>query len=537
MKKAIGSAAIVLITVILVVLICPKIVEKKSVIENDYPHQIYAVADSDVGLKEIPEDGKVGTNFTSHLPLVILDLNGQQLPDIYQFTEDGMGKQYTSTGKNNPDPWVSMNMKIIDNTNGNNKICDLPSLENNGKIKLRGMSSRTFTKKQYAIKLMQDGEELESEVLGMAADEDWILSNSIIDSSGIRNYLALSIGSKILPYVPDVRFCEVIIKDGEEYNYLGLYLMMEKIKKSPDRVDIYDYEPDTKLNYIVCRDRYNAEKYNLSTYATQKGLTYGYFNLVYPNESVVSDKDIKKIENEISEVEKSLYGSDIDDFFNYKTYLNVDSFVDYFIVNEFFMNYDAGINSTYYYKDRHGKIAIGPLWDYDNCLDNYNTMMSDYDITVFEQRPWFDKLITDSEFQERINDRYLELRKTVLSEKYIYNFIDETMKYLGNASLRNDSRWRGDYEEKYKLQVVEDNKGFAIDRNTNTPLEEATRIKDIIRIHGRWMDKEMDDYLSKKINKNVDTARTKYYSWIIVIAIVGFICMIIIVDRKAKGIY
>ena len=111
------------------------------------------------------------------------------------------------------------------------------------------------------------------------------------------------------------------------------------------------------------------------------------------------------------------------------------------------------------------------------------------------------------------------------------------MKYLGNASLRNDSRWRGDYEEKYKLQVVEDNKGFAIDRNTNTPLEEATRIKDIIRIHGRWMDKEMDDYLSKKINKNVDTARTKYYSWIIVIAIVGFICMIIIVDRKAKGIY
>ena len=161
---------------------------------------------------------------------------------------------------------------------------------NHGKIKLRGASSRSFQKKQYGIKLLDDeGKELEAPLLGMDADEDWVLSNSILDASQIRNYIAYNLAGQLMPFTPECRFVEMFIKDGDSYNYRGLYLLTEPVKQGKGHVDIQDYNPrDKRPAVILVRDRADDTKTTLSTWASDQQLTYGWFTIKYPKDSLLT---------------------------------------------------------------------------------------------------------------------------------------------------------------------------------------------------------------------------------------------------------
>ena len=504
----------------------------------DYQHETETGVNPETGTATLSEDFHVDESFVTHLPLVVIDLKGNRIPNVYAFSSDGTKRVYSKEGLINPDPWFSMNIKIIDNENGQNHINDDAAINNDGRIKLRGMTSRGFDKKQYGIKFMDGEEELELPVLGMEADEDWVLSNSLLDLSGIRNYMAMNIGRKIMPYTSEVRFCEVIFKDGDTYTYQGLYLLQESVKQSEGRVNIADYEESAaSLSYIVCRDRYDETSLTLSTLASDNQLCYGYFGVKYPKEELLSDKAINRIQAELSQIEYCLYDESQDAFLTYDKYIDVDSFVDYFIINEFFMNYDAGNNSTYYYKNSEGKIAVGPLWDYDNCLDNYSLEAADYETLPFASQPWFEKLIQDPAFQKKVLNRYRELRKSLLSDEYINGFIDGTIEYLGKARERDYVRWKESYEKKHLLMDVENADGIIIDRNPGDVEGEVQRVRDILSMHGEWLDTSLDDELGKYTTDEVLQAKKIDRTGIIVIGIMFFIILIILLTRFVKGEY
>ena len=506
--------------------------------QEKYQHVMESDADSLIGSETMTEDYTVDEDFVTHLPLVVIDLQGNTIPNIYKFTADGMGRKYTAEGLLNPDPWVSMSIKIIDNDNNENKLTDEPVLINNGKIKLRGMSSRKFDKKQYGIKLMDGDMELEEPVLGMEADEDWVLSNSILDMSGIRNYLAMNVGRQIFPFTPEVRFCEVIFKDGDTYTYQGLYLMQESVKQAEGRVNIADYDEGApSLSYIVCRDRYDTTQYTLSTWASDSQLCYGYFTMVYPKEELLSDEAKQTIEAEISRIEYALYNDDPEEFIKYRDYIDIDSFVDYFIINEYFMNYDAGNNSTYYYKNKDGKLAIGPLWDYDNAIDNYMPSMTGIYYPAFILQPWYERLIMDEYFQELLLTRYKELRNMYLNEEYIDKFIDDTYAYLGNAKKRDYERWNTVYQEKYLLEESENSEGILIDRNSKTVEDEIQRIKDDLRIHSIWLDEALEYELEKYISQELTKVGEVDMTGVAVMGVLAFGVMMIVLMRFVKGEY
>ena len=539
MKKTIKIAVLVAVAMIVFALVFtwlkPQNINKYK---TRYQHEIEADSDSSIGTLDVPADFKVDENFQSHLPLVIIDLKGNRIPNVYMFTVDGKGKTYSPEGLINPNPWAEMTISIIDNDNNVNTLKDDPSIVNNGLIKLRGMTSRKYEKKQYGIKLMDGELESEISVMGMEADEDWVLSNSIADMSGIRNYMAMNIGSHLFEYNPDVRYCEVIFKDGDTYTYQGLYLMQEKIKQGNGRVDIEDFDEEaSNLSYVVCRDRYDTTKTTLSTWASDQQLCYGYFTVTYPKEEMLTDSVVSRIETELSQIEYCLYSDDYNEFLEYEKYLDVDSFVDYFIINEFFGNYDAGNNSTYYYKTAEGKLAIGPLWDYDGCFDNWHLTISNYDAASFVYQPWFEKLLQDEKFQEKIVERYKELRKTILSEEFVYNFIDETVAYLGNAKSRDYVRWTDAYNRNHLLQDLENDDGFVIDRNSKSVEEEVLRIKDTIRLHGNWLDENLEVTLSYCTKKDVAQARKVDRGYIAIAGIAAFFIMVILLSRYVKGEY
>ena len=539
MKKSWIAAIVVIVGLAIAIPVLTSLLPKNRIkVSTEYQHEMEADANPQLGSATVSEDYILDEDFVTHLPLVVIDLQGNTVPNIYKWTEDGKGREYNDIGLKNPDPWVSMTISIIDNDNNENHLTDTPQLFNNGKIKLRGMSSRSFEKKQYGIKLMDGENELETSVLGMEADEDWVLSNSLVDFSGIRNYLTMNIGRQIFPYTSEVRFCEVVFKDGDTYTYQGLYLLEESVKKAPGRIEVEDYDEDAvSLSYVICRDRYNKTKLTLSTWASDQQLCYGWFTMVYPKEDLLSEAAVDRIEAELSQIEYALYSDDPQEYLKYREYLDVDSFVDYYIFNEFFMNYDAGDNSTYYYKTKDGKLAMGPVWDYDGAMDNYDKAAGDLYFSGFAYQPWFERLILDEDFQNRVVKRYKELRKTILNDEYIEKFIDESFSYLGNAKARDFQRWKTAYENRHSLIPMENPEGITIYRDWEQPIDDVTRMKDLIKIHGIWMDENLEEFLSNRKSMEITEEGKFDPSGIAVIGVLVFGAMIIILLRFVKGEY
>ena len=154
----------------------------------------------------------------------------------------------------------------------------------------------------------------------------------------------------------------------------------------------------------------------------------------------------------------------------------MDSFVDYYIINEFFQNYDAGTRSTYLYKNLGGKFSIGPVWDFDAAFNNYTGMNFTPDLIETGATFYYFYLTHNPEFVKRCCERYKELRKTVLSEEYLLKYIDESSMYLGSAAIRNCDRW---YDGDYSLYYgdIEKMKTFVIER-------------------GKWMDEHFKEYIA-----------------------------------------
>ncbi|MBE6003272.1 MAG: hypothetical protein E7232_04160 [Lachnospiraceae bacterium] len=502
----------------------------------NFQHITNSNADPTIGPTVIPEGGIIDPEtFATHLPLVVLDTYGAEVPNIYTSIDDIQTRGYADPDIT--DPYIPVHMYLVNNESGGNKITDVPSFINDGKIELRGNSSRHFEKKQYKIKLLNEsGSEIEEPLLGMEADEDWILCNSILDASYIRSYIAMNIGGIVMPFTPEVRFCELVYKTGDSYEYKGLYLLMESVKKGKGRVNIATYKGNPlNLSYIVDRDRYDTTATMLSTYASDRQLCYGWFDLRYPKNELADPDTIKAIETEISEIETALYSDDPKIFKNYEAMINVDSFVDYMVVNEFLMNYDAGEHSTYYYRDNSHKFSAGPIWDYDNCLDNYKNAVAGISWMVFPSHPWYERLTRDHDFNEKVAKRYHRLRNTVFSDRFMEEFVSGTTAYLGHAIEREHSRWGEIYNENHALKNGEGDDGFVIFRTRDSYDEEITRLLDVQQLHAKWLDEHIEDFLSDYEADVKDDPGIIVYSALALLMILSIFTSIIYANRMKNG--
>ena len=426
------------------------------------------------------EDYSISDSFSTHLPLVVIDTNGESPKSGVAWDQE---KGYYAPL--DIDPYVDGNITIIDNEGSVNNIKDKPTNKSEILIRQRGNTSTAFPKKQYLIKTInKDGSKNKQDILGMGEEWEWVLNISYIDQSLLRNYMALNISGEIMPYTPDAKYCEVVIKDDDKYTYEGVYLMMENVKQGEDRVNISQYDDKfTKSSYLLRRDRFEEDAILLDNYSTKDELPVGYLEVKYPQKDKITEKTIEYITDDINKFEECIYSDDSDEFYKYRDYIDVESFIDYFIINEFFANYDAGYHSTYIYKENGSKISMGPVWDFDMCLDNdiksQNTLK--IDSTAMHDAPWFRQLLKDPNFTKQVIDRYNYLRKDILSEENLIKYIDETVSFLGPSIERDIQRWN--YEGEY-----------------NTEIE---KMKSVIKEHGKWLDENIDSlYQFSEFNEN-----------------------------------
>lgn len=464
-----------------------------------WQHEQEADADPGTGQVSLPEDFMVDEGFETHLPLAIIDTGGREIINYKYYDKDTDAMVYPE----GVDVYTPMTLSVIDNENHVNRPGDVPSVQTPGKLKVRGNHSAMLSKLQYRIKLLDEEEQKRDiSILGMEPSNDWILNGTQSDRSYLRTYIAMNLMGSLQECTPDVRYCELLIKDGGRYQYQGIYMFLEPVERGAGRIEISKYDPrDFQNSYILRRDRYDKAGTMLDTYLdhipgkreqwTVERENDALLAVVYPKEDEITPETAGQIEAEINRFEEILYSKDLSTFIQYRQYIDMDSFCDYFLVNEFLASYDAGIHSTYLYKDVGGKLVMGPVWDFDGGMDNVTAMLTRTDYIVMGNRPWFEQMIRDPAFTERLNERYRQLRQGILSEEYVEQKIDRTVAYLGNAIARDSLRWQEEYDGQLPL-VEEEETGLMIARSDGTYEKEVRRLKDFLSLHGRYMDKNLE---------------------------------------------
>ena len=426
-----------------------------------------------------------GSELCTHLPLVIIDTEGQEIPGVPIKNTDGTTTfSTTQSGEN----MLSARIAVMEDGSRNHHPSDDPDWTTDTLIRVRGNSSRYFDKKSYLLRFTdEEGAYQDHEVMGMDAHYEWALYGPYLDKSLIRNYMWYNIAGEIMDYAPNVRFCEVIL-NGE---YQGLYVMVETITNGVDcRVNVSEpVDNTTATGYVLRLDRGSNDDLkninNFTYYTYRIGQLHNFrVNIAYPRSGALTLELADAIEQDLSDFEKALYSFDYDsEIYGYQTRIDVKSFLDYFIINEFTCNYDAGTLSTYLYKDIGGKYRFC-IWDFNSACENYELPTTLPQHFELQNAVWYFMLFKDEEFVERILSRYQQLRETYLNDEYLCDYIDSTIAYLGDAVDRNFQVWGYTFDEYLPLQPAE--------RNPADHKTAVQQIKDFCSERGEWIDEHIE---------------------------------------------
>ena len=407
-----------------------------------------------------PADGGLCT----YLPIVKIDTDGVVIPGR-PIKDDGNNRIYTCAADG--ETTIAAQMDIIGNDSKEyhhaNETADVSSAI---RIRMRGNSSRAFDKPSYAIRLVdKEGENNPLSIMGMDAHHEWVLYGPWLDKTAIRNYMFYNLAGEMMSYAPNVRFCEVIL-NGE---YEGLYVMTEVITGGKDGARLglrVNAKHSTFSGYLLRLDHQHADEEALNSFTTYTYKTPFQLQIEYPGSRNRDARLTEEIRQDFSDFEKTLYSYDYDrEKHGYTSMIDVDSFVDYFIINELSSNADAGNYSTYIY--------------------NYFEEELPYTGFFLNNRLWFEMLIKDEDFTERIIQRYHSLRKGLLSEESLYHYIDETLDFIGPALERNDARW-GSVEQQAKGLLV------PVSRNLDSRSAAEGQLKGYLRNRGEWLDENIE---------------------------------------------
>lgn len=380
----------------------------------------------------------------SNLPIVILNTNNQTIPN---------------------EPKIAAYMGII--YNGPSQINYMTDPHNHYAgdigIERRGAFSNSLPQKPYNLETrLPNGLQLDTALLGMPSEHDWCLIANYNDKAFVRNTLAYKSFREMGHYAPRSEFVEVVL-NGQ---YQGIYLLMEKIKRDNNRVNIARLDtfensmPDISGGYIIKNDYWDASNSWLLNFNPIDHPTFPvHLVYYYPKPDVITPQQKTYIQNFINQYETVLYSSTYDHPTNgYVQYLSIISWLDYFLVNELARNVDGFKKSWYMHKERDGltpgKLKAGPVWDFDWAWKNI------WDCSIFQQtngsgwshhindcnpdvnsNGWYIRLMQDTIFQNKLKCRWTNHRMTMLDTAYMFNYIDSIALYLDSAQQRHYQKW------------------------------------------------------------------------------------------------
>jgi hypothetical protein len=370
----------------------------------------------------------------SHLPIVKINTNGAQIPN---------------------EPKIPAWMEIIYTEGDTSSQYDSPNVYSGHiAIEQRGESSSGFPKKQYSLETRTDsGTNNNVPLLGMPAENDWVLYAPYSDKSLMKNVLTYILSRQMGEAAPRTRYVEVLLNG----DYQGIYVLIEKIKRDDNRINIATLLPqDTEGNeltggYVIRNDKTT----DMAAYEYWRGPSnrpYGlqslymyydpkYEELVYEQRRYIVD--FTKL------FEETLIKSSFRDSINgYRKYTDIFSYMHMMFINELSMNVDCYHFSTYFYKEKDsdgGKFFSGPVWDYNLAWGNVNYGDVEVDDGFIYTRGGrmfhWRRMMEDPWYANVALSRWDDLRENVLSWQNIEHIIDSCVTHMGPAIDRNFEKW------------------------------------------------------------------------------------------------
>ena len=394
----------------------------------------------------------------SNLPIVVIETDG---------------------GVNIPDePKVPGMMKIIWHQDGSrNYMSDIDNpefLNYDGRIGIerRGSSSQTMlNKKPYAVETREDDDITNRNVsiLGMPEENDWVLNSLAFDQTGMRDVLAYELSNRLGQYASRSVYCEVVING----DYKGLYVFMEKIKPDKWRVNIEKMDqtcnqyPEVTGGYITKADKTTGGDPVAWTMQGYGGGWWGNstdFIHHYPKPDDITNAQNNYIHGVFTNL-ASVANQHNTSASGITSVIDIPSFVDFMMIAEFSSNVDVYSLSTFFHKDRMGKLRAGPVWDY-NLAFGYDAFgnRSKYDVWQFNNSdnngPKFWKDLFDTSlFRCYLAKRWFELTEPgqPLNYDFVCSRMDEIDDWITEAIARDNQRWN---QMSQHAQYVEDMKNW-----------------------------------------------------------------------------
>ena len=332
----------------------------------------------------------------------------------------------------------------------------IPGLaERNCSIRGRGNTTWSWPKKPYLVKL-----EEKASIFGFPKHKRWVLLANFMDRTMMRNMVAMKVSSMTrLAWTPRCQSVELVLNG----KHVGNYLLIEQVRVDGDRIDIeenggYLFELDFHWDNEVQWKDHNIP-----------------FAVKHPDPEDITQEQKTYAKNYIATVSNALYGSNFKDpAAGYAKYLDVDSFIDYWIVFEVMTNHELGNpGSVFFYKDKDGKLTAGPCWDFDWGVLTFDTTGGDYRL-INRHAIWYDRLFQDPAFLEAVRAR---LRELLPELQTIPAYIDELEGQLTESAELNFKMWN-------PAQDASQNGGNIINGDERMSFHDAVqRIKKNFDIH------------------------------------------------------
>jgi len=403
------------------------------------------------------------TNFTSNLPVIILD-------------NLGAGSIPASPVEKRQPVVIAV---FAPGPDGRVHLTDQPVIIHRGGFNIRGSSTKHYPKTSFRLEFWDEFDTGDPvALLGMPADPDWILyAPNYFDLPLIHNPFIYQLSNEIGQYAARTRLVEIFLNtDGGPIrgpapsgDYHGVYVLMEAIKRDPHRVAIEELKPEHTQppqitgGYLLKVDRCDPDERSFSAGGLQ--IIYQYpkgLEMVTPQRKPQADY----IKQYIDDFYDALRSPNPDDpTTGYPAYIDFNSWIDHHILNVLAMNVDALRLSAYFFKPRNDKLHMGPIWDFDRSMGTskggdlrpFNPLSwmganplghgSDYGTDFFNPNnvfpnPWYSRLFQRPDFWQRWIDRYQMLRDAQFSTNHIFAIIDQLAGELQEAEPRDLERWR-----------------------------------------------------------------------------------------------
>ncbi len=345
-------------------------------------------------------------------------------------------------------------------------------------VRGRGNASwRMSPKRSYRIKL----DDKES-ILGLDSNRDWVLVPNYYDKSLIRNAVAHSMADQMenLYYNPTHIMVDLFING----KYVGVYSISDKIEVSDKKINIGNTSGVSSPGFLIEIGWDYDEKLYYGKDYFDTDLLYRLFVKEPKIEKRYSD-EMKYIMDYIEKTEKSILNLS-----EYENYIDVDSFVDWFIIAELTNNTEmAFYRSCYFYKPENGKLIMGPVWDFDMAFGNHTGDVKNYDKWATAEATyheiginWASYLIKDEAFMKKVKARWDE--KGELLVKTALDSIDKYSAQVTDSAVENFKVWNI-LNKKVGLGRVDPKK-------YNTYELQIQYLKEFVTKRAEWIDSELN---------------------------------------------